>query len=51
MWGTDWTRATALLTYKQGVDAFLLTERFSDADRATLMGRTLEGVYRWSPRL
>src|SRR5262249_45582156 len=25
MWGTDWTRATALLTYQQGVDAFRVT--------------------------
>ncbi len=49
MWGTDWTRATALLTYKQGVDAFLLTERLSDSDRAALMGGTLERVYGWSP--
>lgn len=51
MWGTDWTRATALLTYKQGVDAFLLTERLSDSDRAALMGGTLERVYGWSPDL
>jgi len=51
LWGTDWTRATALLTYKQGVDAFLLSERFSDGDRATLMGGTLERVYRWSPKI
>lgn len=51
MWGTDWTRATALLTYKQGVDAFLLTERLSDSDRAALMGGTLERVYGWSPKL
>lgn len=51
LWGTDWTRATALLTYKQGVDAFLLSERFSDSDRATLMGGALERVYRWSPQL
>jgi len=49
MWGTDWTRATALLNYKQGVDAFRVTNRLSDSDRATLMGDTLQKVYNWSP--
>jgi predicted TIM-barrel fold metal-dependent hydrolase len=37
MWGTDWTRAVGLLTYKQGVDAFRVTDRLSDSDRARLM--------------
>jgi L-fuconolactonase len=50
MWGTDWTRAVALLTYQQAVDAFRVTDRLSDSDKATLMGGTLERVYRWSPR-
>jgi len=49
MWGTDWTRAVALLTYKQGVEAFRLTDRLSDTDRAALMGKTLARVYDWSP--
>jgi len=49
MWGTDWTRAVALLTYRQGVDAFRVTDRLSDADRAALMGETLTRVYDWSP--
>ena len=49
MWGTDWTRAVKLLTYKQGVEAFRVTDRLSDSDRATLMGGTLSGVYNWSP--
>ena len=49
MWGTDWTRATALLTYAQGVDAFRVTDRLSDTDRAALMGGTLQRIYRWSP--
>jgi predicted TIM-barrel fold metal-dependent hydrolase len=48
MWGTDWTRAVGLLTYKQGVDAFRVTDRLSDSDRATLMGETLARVYNWS---
>jgi predicted TIM-barrel fold metal-dependent hydrolase len=49
MWGTDWTRAVALLTYKQGVDAFRLTDRLSDSDKATLMGGSLQKIYKWSP--
>ena len=47
MWGTDWTRAVGVLTYKQGVDAFRVTDRLSDSDRATLMGGALERVYKW----
>ena len=48
MWGTDWTRAVALLTYKQGVEAFRVTDRLSDSDRAALMSETLARVYNWS---
>jgi L-fuconolactonase len=49
MWGTDWTRAVGLLTYEQGVEAFRVTDRLSDSDRALLMGDTLARVYNWSP--
>jgi predicted TIM-barrel fold metal-dependent hydrolase len=49
LWGTDWTRAVALLTYKEGVEAFRVTDRLSDSDRAQLMGGTLARVYDWSP--
>jgi L-fuconolactonase len=49
MWGTDWTRAVKLLTYKQGVEAFGVTDRLSDSDHAALMGETLTRVYDWSP--
>jgi L-fuconolactonase len=49
MWGTDWTRAVALLTYAQGVDAFRVTDRLSESDRGALMGGTLQRIYRWSP--
>jgi L-fuconolactonase len=47
MWGTDWTRAVGMLTYKQGVDAFLVTDRLSESERAALMGETLQQVYNW----
>ena len=50
LWGTDWTRAVALLTYEQGVEAFRVTDRLSDSDRATLMGGALTRVYNWSPK-
>jgi L-fuconolactonase len=51
LWGTDWTRAVALLTYREGVEAFRVADRLSDSDRATLMGGTLQKVYGWAPRV
>ena len=50
LWGTDWTRAMALLSYEQGVEAFRVAERLSDSDRAMLMGEALTRIYNWSPR-
>jgi predicted TIM-barrel fold metal-dependent hydrolase len=47
MWGTDWTRATGLLTFEQSVEAFRVTDRLSDSDRAVLMGGALERIYNW----
>jgi predicted TIM-barrel fold metal-dependent hydrolase len=49
LWGTDWTRAVGMLTYKEGVEAFRVTDRLSVSDRAALMGETLTRVYSWSP--
>lgn len=49
MWGTDWTRAVGLLTYREGVDAFRATDRLTDADRAKLMGGTATRIYGWAP--
>lgn len=49
LWGTDWTRAVAILSYAQGVDAFRMTKRFSDSDRAMLMGGALARIYKWQP--
>jgi predicted TIM-barrel fold metal-dependent hydrolase len=49
LWGTDWTRAVKFLTYKQGVDAFRVTDRISDSDKAKLMGGTLTRIYGWAP--
>jgi predicted TIM-barrel fold metal-dependent hydrolase len=49
LWGTDWTRAVKVLTYQQGVEAFRITDRLSDSDKATLMGEALMRVYKWTP--
>jgi predicted TIM-barrel fold metal-dependent hydrolase len=47
LWGTDWTRATGLLTYKEGVEAFRVGDRLSAGERAALMGESLAKVYNW----
>ena len=49
MWGTDWTRATNLLSYEQGVEPFRRTDRLTAAEKAQLMGKTLQRVYDWAP--
>ncbi len=38
LWGTDWTRAFAVVNYEQAVKPFLETKRLSDSERAMLMG-------------
>jgi predicted TIM-barrel fold metal-dependent hydrolase len=50
LWGTDWTRAVNLLTYKEGVEAFRVTDRLSNADREALMGGSLQKIYGWAPK-
>jgi predicted TIM-barrel fold metal-dependent hydrolase len=47
LWGTDWTRTTGHLTYAQAADAFRVSERLPDSDRAALMGGTLARIYGW----
>jgi predicted TIM-barrel fold metal-dependent hydrolase len=49
LWGADWTRAVKVLTYEQGVEAFRVTDRLSDSDKARLMGESLTRVYKWAP--
>jgi L-fuconolactonase len=49
LWGTDWTRATCLLTYRQAVEAFRVTDSLSVAEREMLMGGALSAIYGWSP--
>ena len=50
LWGTDWTRAFAVVNYEQAVVPFLKTDRLSDSDRATLMAGACAKAYRWSPQ-
>jgi predicted TIM-barrel fold metal-dependent hydrolase len=50
LWGTDWTRAVSLLSFKQGVDAFRATGRISDTDKAKLMGANTARLYGWAPQ-
>ena len=38
LWGTDWTRAFAVVNYEQAVKPFLETTRLSESERAMLMG-------------
>jgi L-fuconolactonase len=49
MWGIDWTRAVALLTYGQGAEAFRVTMRLSDSNKAALMGEPPRRIYDWAP--
>jgi len=49
LWGTDWTRAVAVVNYQQAVAPFLETSRLSDAERAMLMGGACAKAYGWSP--
>lgn len=50
LWGTDWTRAHAVVNYEQGVRPFIETDRITDDERAMLMGGACAKAYGWSPR-
>ncbi len=50
LWGTDWTRAYAVVNYEQAVKPFLETKRLSDSERAMLMGGACAKAYGWSPK-
>src|SRR5262245_17807716 len=50
LWGTDWTRAYAVVNYEQAVEPFLKTDRLSDSERAMLMGGACAKAYRWWPK-
>jgi predicted TIM-barrel fold metal-dependent hydrolase len=50
LWGTDWTRAFAVVNYEQAVEPFRMTDRLSASDRAMLMGGACAKAYGWSPK-
>jgi len=50
LWGTDWTRAFAVVNYEQAVRPFVETTRLSETERAMLMGGACAKAYRWSPK-
>ena len=50
LWGTDWTRAVALVSYAEGVEAFRITDRLSDAERSALMGGNAQRIYGFAPQ-
>jgi predicted TIM-barrel fold metal-dependent hydrolase len=49
LWGTDWTRAFAVVNYEQAVEPFRRTDRLSASERAMLMGGACAKAYGWSP--
>ena len=50
LWGTDWTRAYAVVSYEQAVEPFRQTNRLSASERAMLMGGACARAYGWSPK-
>ena len=49
LWGTDWTRAFAVVNYENAVRPFLETRLLSESERAMLMGGACAKAYGWSP--
>lgn len=49
LWGTDWTRAFAVVNYHDAVEAFRLTDRITDEERSMLMGGACAKAYGWAP--
>jgi len=50
LWGTDWTRAFAVVNYEQAVEPFRLTDRLSRDEKAMLMGGACAKAYAWTPK-
>ncbi len=50
LWGTDWTRAFAVVNYAQAVEPFRQSARLSGSERAMLMGGACAKAYGWSPQ-
>jgi hypothetical protein len=50
LWGTDWTRAFAVVNYERAVESFRLTDRLSKSEKEMLMGGACAKAYGWSPK-
>jgi predicted TIM-barrel fold metal-dependent hydrolase len=50
LWGTDWTRANAVVNYPDAVEPFRTTTRLTESERAILMGEACAKAYRWLPK-
>jgi L-fuconolactonase len=50
LWGTDWTRAFAVVNYERAVEPFVKIDRVSGGERAMLMGGACAKAYGWLPR-
>ena len=50
LWGTDWTRAFAVVNYEQAVEPFVKASRLGETERAMLMGGACARAYGWSPK-
>ena len=50
LWGTDWTRAFAVVDSEQAVEPFRRTDHLSDSERAMSMGGATAKAYGWSPK-
>jgi predicted TIM-barrel fold metal-dependent hydrolase len=50
LWGTDWTRAFAVVNYHDAVEPFRTTSRLSETERVMLMGGACAKAYGWSPK-
>ena len=51
LWGTDWTRAHAVVPYQPAVESFRITNRLSEGERAMLMGGACARIYGWTPKV
>ena len=50
LWGSDWTRATQVVSYRDAVAAFRVTDRLTVTERALLLGESCARVYGWAPQ-
>ena len=49
LWGSDWTRAFAVVNYEEAVKSFELTDRLTEGERGMLMAGSCARVYGWKP--